>query len=125
MTAFVLLGATRLPPDPGPGVRHAYDEERQLWMDTEHDEPVVSREAGNAAAASRFGETTLTETREGADQTEVSGLQASRFGETTLTKTHEGTDQSEIAQRLETRYGETVCIATREGIDQSEVSTAA
>ena len=48
-------------------------------------------------AQSQFGETTLTETREGVDQPEGSTIQASQLGETTLTKTHEGADQTERA----------------------------
>ena len=49
------------------------------------------------AQPTQFGETTLTETREGVDQTEGNTLQASQLGETTLTKTREGADQSEGA----------------------------
>jgi len=50
--------------------------------------------------ASQFGETTLTRTREGADQTEDTSLEGSQFGETTLTNTQEGADLTEATAPL-------------------------
>ena len=66
------------------------------------------------------GRPRLTETREGADQTEGVLLHASEFGETTLTKTGEGTDQIERNAFHATQFGETTHTATQEGVDQSE-----
>ena len=71
-----------------------YDERIQCWIDSKSGEPVVTLQPGSA---SKFGETTMTETREGADQSEVASFAASQFGETTMTKTSEGVDQTEIA----------------------------
>lgn len=71
-----------------------YDEAIQCWIDSRSGDPVVTRQPGSA---SKFGETTMTETREGADQSEVASFAVSQFGETTITKTAEGVDQTEIA----------------------------
>ena len=45
----------------------------------------------------------MTKSMEGADQGEATALAISRFGETTVTSTLEGADQSEVAtiQRLD------------------------
>ena len=101
-------------------LEHAYDSSLQLWIDLRTRMPLVSRLRENLA--SQFGETTLTATREGADQTEVastdlhapSGVldactaevlscghttltqRPSQFGETTITRTSEGVDSTEV-----------------------------
>lgn len=64
---------------------------------------------------SNLGETLLTKTREGVDQSE--GVRVSEFGETISTRTAEGTDQREFRA---SDFGETVMTATSEGVDQSE-----
>lgn len=92
MTPFILQGRKILEPETGPSVEHTYDRHLQLWVDRDSGTPVVSR-LQNQIRASNFGETTITETREGADQSEVTTLSASQFGETTMTKAPEGTDQ--------------------------------
>jgi hypothetical protein len=56
-----------------------------------------------ALGASAFGETTLTRTREGSDETE--GLRHSDFGETTLKETREGADQPDFAQATDRSDG--------------------
>ena len=102
MTPYILLGRKKLPSESIPSPEHVYDERRQLWIDMNTGVPLVSC---MRTQASQFGETSMTETREGADQTEgavhapeIEGmvesdvLQASRFGETTMTKAPEGTD---------------------------------
>jgi hypothetical protein len=122
MKPFILRAAKQIPAELGPAANQAYDAEKQIWIDTNTGEAVVSQELADPIGASRFGETTITETREGADQTEVAGIQASRFGETSMTKSMEGTDQGEGTYCLSSRFGETTSTATREGIDQSEVS---
>jgi hypothetical protein len=120
MTPFVLLGRKKLPPDSAPSPEHVYDDDRQLWIDRSSGTPLVSSMQAHAQR-SRFGETTMTETREGVDQSEGTTFQASQFGETTLTKTREGADQSEGAASSQAlQIGETIHIATREGVDQSE-----
>jgi hypothetical protein len=122
MTPFVLLGRRKLPPDSAPSPEHVYDDDRQLWIDRSSGIPLVSSMQAHAQR-SQFGETTMTETREGADQSEGTTFQASQFGETTLTKTREGADQSEGAANLQASHsGETIHIATREGVDQSEIT---
>ena len=91
---FVLKGRTRLVPDPEPTEGEKYDRVRQLWIDVATGQPLVNGWRADVQG-SAFGETTLTRSREGADQTELTTLDASRFGETTLTKTFEGQDQGE------------------------------
>lgn len=118
MTPFVLLGRKKLPPESAPSSENEYDGNRQLWIDTSSGQPLVSRMLAHAQPT-QFGETTITETREGVDQSEGTSLQASQFGETVLTKTHEGVDQSEGVFRA-SQFGETTHTATREGADQTE-----
>lgn len=107
----------RLPPDPQPTARVAYDPRAGLWLDLATGEPVVRASA--RGAASSFGETTLTDSGEGTDRNEVV---ASSFGETTITRTAEGVDSSEGA--LASTFGETTKTATAEGTDQNEMSEA-
>jgi hypothetical protein len=121
MTPFILKGATKVPPDDDMPLGHVYDRQRQIWVDSLSGVPVVTSAMDDA---SRYGETTLTETREGADQSEVALIIGSRFGETTLTRTMEGVDQGEAAALAASRYGETTVTATQEGHDRSEITTA-
>lgn len=121
MTPFVLKGRWQLPPESGPSNDEIYDRHRQLWIDRESGEPLVRR-MQNLVEPSQLGETTITETREGADQSEVAGFTASQFGETTVTKTREGADQFEISVLVSSQFGETTVTATLEGADQSEVT---
>ena len=121
MTPFILKGAIRIPPETDAPPEHVYDRQRQVWIDSRSGVPVVVSSVG--AHASRYGETTITETREGADQTEVASIHASRFGETTITKSMEGADQGEMAALAASQFGETTVTATLEGADQSDVAT--
>lgn len=116
MKSFILMGATKIPDKSDPPSSHVYDDEFQIWIDTLQNEPLISQITQQLAT--RFGETTITETREGADQSEISSvaittqfdaaddiefpayisnyrLESTRFGETTITKTSEGVDTSE------------------------------
>jgi hypothetical protein len=121
VSPFVLQGKIRLPPDDGPSQNERYDPGRQLWVDCASGVPLV---LSIQTRSSNFGETTLTETREGVDQSEmISTLSASTFGETSLSKTHEGIDQVEGTKVLASQFGETVLTRTSEGTDQSEVGT--
>jgi hypothetical protein len=120
MTPFILSARKKLPPEGPPSENEEYDRVRQLWIDRGSKEPLVSRLHKNAVA-SQYGETSITETREGADQTEGT-LQASPYGETTITKTHEGADQTEATSWTASTHGETCVTFTREGTDQSERS---
>ena len=120
MTLFVLVGRTKLTPEPAPSVAEFYDPVRQLWIHRESGEPLVNHFQKDLTA-SQYGETSLTDTREGADQTE-SALQASSYGETTITKTREGADQTEASSWQASQYGETMKTSTQEGIDQPERS---
>ena len=122
MTPLILQGATRIPPEQAPSPDHVYDAQLQIWMDRCADVPVINSCVG--VDSTKFGETTITETQEGVDQSEVQHLRASSFGETTLTKTAEGVDQSEASSLSPTRYGETTVTATVEGADRPEVVSA-
>jgi len=115
---FVLLERLKVPPDGERSEDQAYDTLRQLWVSLTTGEPVVLQKA---TRGSEFGETVVTATREGLDQSEISGLSASEFGETTLTKTVEGHDQSEVSE-LASEFGETIMTRSREGHDQTELS---
>jgi hypothetical protein len=91
------------------GPEHRYDSNMQIWVCARTGEPLVllrTQQDGRTLAASEFGETTLTKTVEGADQSEgrvdasfassgYRGVSASQFGETTLTESGEGADQAE------------------------------
>jgi hypothetical protein len=119
---FVLRNKQRLPAESAPNPWEVYDSERQLWVDARSGEPLVGRtvlQDANGLLPSPFGETLLTATVEGADQSEIS---ASPFGETSMTKTVEGTDQAEsISAALPASpFGETTLTRTREGTDETE-----
>ena len=122
MTPFILKGATEIPPEPAPPPEHVYDPQLQLWIDNRTGVPLVISSVG--ANATRYGETTVTETREGVDQPETNSILASRFGETTITKTKEGTDQSELAALAPIGLDETTTAATVEGADNPEIASA-
>lgn len=91
-----------------------YDDQKQLWIDSSSGIPIVdTTNKKRKKLASDFGETTMTKTQEGTDQSEI--LQASDFGETSITETHEGTDQSEVLRASD--MGETIQTNTGEGSD--------
>jgi hypothetical protein len=122
---FVLRHLTALPAAPAPGPAQEYDPLRQLWISVESGRPLVIEHAEERATArairnSQFGETVMTKTQEGTDQTEAAD--ASRFGETSNTRTAEGTDRSEVSA---SKFGETVITSTSEGHDQSECARTA
>ena len=122
MTPYILQGRKKLPPENAPEPEHVYDTVRQLWIDRDSGTPLVSLMRAHAEPT-KFGETTITETREGADRTE-SAVQASDFGETFQTRTPEGVDQTEGNTLLRaSSLGETTLTKTREGVDHSEGST--
>ena len=121
MTPFILRGRRKLPPESAPSANEVYDEHQQLWIDRTTGEHLVRRmQAGSNPT--QFGETTMTETREGTDQSEVTTLEASQFGETSMSKTREGVDQGEISEQFSSQFGETTVTATHEGADQTEVT---
>ena len=120
MTPYILRGRKKLPPESAPAPEQVYDEDRQIWIDVKSGKPRVSC-MGERAQPTQFGETTFTETREGADRTE-GAAQASDFGETVQTRTREGIDQTEGNTIQATQLGETTMTKTREGTDQTEGS---
>jgi hypothetical protein len=118
LTPYILLVRKKLPRERPPSPNHVYDDLRQLWIDKKSGMPLVS--CMRTHARSQFGETTLTETREGADQTEGAALQVSQFGETIKTMTREGVDQTEGSTIQASQLGETTLTKTQEGADQTE-----
>ena len=89
-----------------------YDSARDLWVD-ESGTPLI--------ATLRPRPTTISETREGIDQTEHHEMLKTRFGETMQTATREGIDQREHAEpTVGALWGKTLITKTREGIDSSE-----
>lgn len=119
MTPFVLIGRKKLPSESAPSDEQVYDELLQLWIEKNSGLPLVCC-LQRRPQHTQVGETTITATREGADQTERTGLEASQFGETTLTDTREGADRTEGASVQASQFGETVHTRTREGADQAE-----
>jgi hypothetical protein len=122
LTPYILRGRKKLPPESAPSPEHVYDERRQLWIDKRSGAPLVSC-LRTQAQPTQFGETTLTETREGVDRTEGASHQASEFGETIQTRTREGIDQTEGTALQASQLGETTLTKTREGADKSEGAT--
>lgn len=113
---FVLRARKRIP-GRVPDSSRIFDTRRQLWLFKESGLPVVSElTRPSTHERSAWGETILTKTSEGVDQSE--GSQASDWGETVMTETSEGIDQSETV--ISSNFGETVVTATSEGLDQSE-----
>lgn len=117
MTPYILLGRKKLPPESAPSPEHVYDEYRQIWVAKNSSIPLVSS-MRTYARASQFGETRITETREGVDQAE--GVQTSEYTKTTLAQRREGEGQAEQAVLRASRFGETTITKTREGADQGE-----
>lgn len=118
---IILRGKVMVEDVQKPDVDHAFDPGRQLWINQATGLPVVV-EAGHARReASRYGETTLTESREGIDYAGASVLDVSRFGETTVTKSQEGVDMASAVAA--SRFGETQITATVEGVDAPECAS--
>ncbi len=109
-----------MPPEGEASMECVYNPELQIWINLRSNIPIVL--SCESLSPTRYGETTMTETREGADQTEVSLIQVSRFGETSFTKTFEGADQGEGAELAASRFGETTLTRTQEGADEPEVT---
>ena len=132
LVPFVLLARRALPRQAPPNPEIWFDEELQLWMSPATGRPLVSDYAAPADNSSDLGETVMTRTREGADQTE--GVRGSDLGETIVTKTQEGIDTTERAAFLPlegatiptspaaSKFGETIITMTHEGRDQGERS---
>jgi hypothetical protein len=117
--SFVARRRTPVQPCESAGPEHRYDPIQQLWVNAESGEVLVMQHVNGIRshlAASDFGETTLTRTIEGADQSEgrvsdeltapdtsfgARTISASPFGETSLTETSEGIDQSERISQAE------------------------
>lgn len=120
---LVLKGRFSLPSESEPSQSEQYDPERQIWIDIVTGHPLIEtlRAAGGPTP---FGETMTTESREGADQSEIMALVASQFGETMMTKSQEGHDQTGESSMVST-VGETTNTYTREGVDTTELSTLA
>jgi hypothetical protein len=123
MTPFILEGRKKLPPEPAPSTEEEYDQVRQLWIDRKSGEPLVCR-IRRAMQSSQYGETSVTETREGADQAD-SVFEATPYGETSMTKTREGADRTESSAWDASAFGKTIHTATCEGADQPEGSLGA
>lgn len=121
MSVVVLRERQKLPSDRPLSVDHHYDAARQIWIDGTQGLPLVDVLL-DATEPTKFGETLITATREGADQSEIATLRASQFGETTITKTFEGADQGEHSSWGASTFGETSLTRTHEGADQSELS---
>jgi hypothetical protein len=119
VTPYILLGRRKLPPEKEASPEHVYDESRQIWLHKSSGTPLVSWLRAQAQP-SQFGETLMTETREGVDQQERASFRASEFGETILTATREGVDQTEGKYPHASEFGETTLTKTTEGVDQSE-----
>ena len=120
MTPYILLGRKKLPRETSPTTEQVYDDIWQIWIDKSSGVPVVCSLQAHGAPT-QYGETTITETREGADRTE-GALQGSEFGETIQTRTREGIDQTEGNSVHCSRVGETTLTKTREGADQSDAT---
>lgn len=120
MTPFILKGAVKIEPDDESSTEYFYDRDLQVWVNHRTGVPVIL--SNDDPSPTRYGETTMTETREGADQTEITQIHASRFGETSLTKTFEGADQGEGSGLTASRFGETSLTRTQEGVDEREVT---
>ena len=98
MTPFILKGAKKIPSETLPTDGCIYDPVQQLWIDFRTGSPLVLSNFVNTTT--RYGETSITETNECADQPETSLILASNFGETLLTRTLEAADQSEVTSLI-------------------------
>ena len=104
MIPFVLRNRTKLPAEPKPCSHHVFDKRLQLWINTKSSLPVVLEMQHRE---SEFGETLITATAEGVDQSERANLDASQFGETTVTKAPgEGVDYSDFGTLSSSAFGE-------------------
>jgi hypothetical protein len=146
MTPFVLRDCKRLPAEPEPCSDQVFDRSLQVWISKQSGLPII---LGMQREQSEFGETLITATVEGADQSEISTLVASQFGETTVTRSDgEGIDQpafatlsssqfgestkitrvpeavgeSNLFDGFSSQFGETTLTKTQEGTDQPEMS---
>lgn len=91
-----------------------YDPELQLWVSTISGRPLVV-EMCACNAADRVNDIASASRRKSKSACYLS----SSFGETSMTKTHEGVDQSGEVIHL-TQFGETTLTETGEGVDVSE-----
>jgi|SRR5208337_4115473 len=123
ISALVLMKKRAFPLESAPTSDEVYDPNLQIWISRKGDVPLVLLMKTEAVDCGRtpFGETLITETREGVDQSEGStfSIPASPFGETIMTKTQEGTDQTETFEL--SRFGETSVTGTQEGTDQPDI----
>jgi hypothetical protein len=110
-----------LPKEPQPLLEQFYDPIRQVWADRLSGALAVEQ-MRYRPAASAFGETTLTEAREGADHAASPLLAASNLGKTPITQQDEGADERVPADLLASRFGETTMTkASGEGADQTAI----
>lgn len=117
-TPFVFRDADRLPTSEALDRGRSYDPKRQLWIDDETGEAWVLYQARlqqGDRSRTRYGETLITQTTEGIDESE--GVQATEVGETMITRTSERPDESEAVGASE--FGETLITKTSEEPDQS------
>ena len=122
MTPFILKCRTKLPSEAKPSNDCEYDQDKQLWVEKNTGIPTVMR-SGGCVKPSQFGETSITESHEGADQPDMATLRASQFGETTVTSTPEGTDQPHMVTLRASKFGETAVTRGPEGVDQPLAAT--
>ena len=71
----------------------------------------------------RFGETLLTATREGADQSESANIEVSLPHRSGGERTNESGRSPKSTSPMRIRFGETTMTETREGADQSETAS--
>ena len=121
MRPFILRGAIALPPTAKPPIEHVYDPVLQLWLDNRTGTPVVAAEA--ATAATRYGETVFTATREGADQTESASVHAPMAHRPARARASETALGPEAQSTMQTRFGETLMTETGESADMSETAS--
>ena len=122
MRPFVLRRSRLLPKEPAPLPDQLYDPVRQAWVDGSSGALAVEAMRCRPAA-SKFGETTLTEAREGVDHTANPLLETSKFGETRVTRGDEGADEYSPGDPLASQFGETTLTkAPGEGADQVEIA---
>lgn len=117
MSPFVLRARRKLPREAAPSADQFYDPIRQVWVDGVSGRLAVE-EMRYRPGVSKFGETTLTEAREGADQASESILEPSKFGETRITRSDEGADECGSADLLASKFGETTYTGSLEGSDR-------
>jgi hypothetical protein len=120
MTPFILRGRRELAPESAPSADHVFDRTLQIWIDKLSGKPLVLAIRGHEA--SPFGETPMTKTFEGNDQSEGAQARVSPFGETSFTETREGEDQSEVSSILASPFGKTTITRIQESANTSETS---